>query len=116
MNISDLLITMAQVSEVEQPTLFPFPFRIHLVFCIIAVVFFVFRFIKKKLPYQIIMAVAIPASLMIWISNSRSLFYGVGIAEAVLLLCAFVSTFIFKPTKTAENNVQEKNDEKEQTE
>ena len=96
MNICVFLISMAQTAEVEQPVLFPFPFRLHLGFCCIALVFFVLRFIKEKLPYQLIMAVAIPFSLIIWISNSKTLFYTVGIIELVLIVSAFVTSIVFK--------------------
>lgn len=106
MNISDFLITMAQTAEVEQPGLFPFPFGLHLGFCCIALVFFVLRFIKEKLPYQLIMAVAIPASLIIWISDSKTLFYGVGIAELVLIIAAFVTSIVFRKKETVFENAE----------
>lgn len=94
MNFSDLFLTMAQTTEIEQTSLFPFPFSLHLVFCCISLVFFVFRFIKEKSPYQIIMAVAIPFSLIIWLSENKTLFYMVGIVEAVLLISAFVASIV----------------------
>ncbi len=106
MNISDFFITMAQTAEVEQPGLFPFPFSLHLGFCCIALVFFVLRFIKEKLPYQLIMAVAIPFSLIIWLSDSKTLFYGVGIAEFVFLIAAFVTSLIFKTKEPAVENAE----------
>ncbi|MDE5620062.1 MAG: hypothetical protein K2O29_11080 [Ruminococcus sp.] len=106
MNISDFLITMAQTAEVEQPGLFPFPFSLHLGFCCIALVFFVWRFIKEKLPYQLIMAVAIPLSLIIWISNSKTLFYGVGIAELVLIIAAFVTSIVFRAKEPVHENAE----------
>lgn len=114
MNISDLLITMAQTAEVEQPTLFPFPFSMHIAFCIISVVFFVCRFAKTKLPYQIIMSVAIPVSLLIWVSNSRTLFYGVGIAEAVMLAVAFATTFLFRKKQPKAESAEESADKEQE--
>ena len=106
MNISDFLITMAQTAEVEQPGLFPFPFSLHLGFCCIALVFFVWRFIKEKLPYQLIMAVAIPLSLIIWISDSKTLFYGVGITELVLIIAAFVTSIVFRTKEPVPENAE----------
>lgn len=102
MNISNVFFTMAQSTEVSQPTLFPFPMGLYVVFCIIATAFFVFRFVKEKQPYQIIMAVAIPLSLLIGYSNGKTLFYIMGIVEAVLLLSAFVSALICSKKKPAE--------------
>lgn len=94
MNFFDISVIAARVSDT--PTLFPFPFKIHLIFSIVAFVFFLWRFAGNKRPYQLIMAVAIPLSLVIWASDNRVLFYSIGIAEAVLLLAALVTSFIFK--------------------
>lgn len=95
MNFSDLFLTMAQTSEIKQASLFPFPFGLHLIFCIISLIFFVFRFVKEKSLYQLIMAIAIPFSLIIWLSDSKTLFYMVGIVEAVLLTAAFITSIVF---------------------
>jgi len=104
MNITDMLIQMAQTSDASQPSLFPFPLGLHLTFVCIGAIFFAYRFFVQKRPYQLIMAIAIAASLIIWISdNSKTLFYGVGIAEGVLILAALISSFIFKaPAEAAE--------------
>ena len=127
MNISDFLITMAQTTEVEQPGLFPFPFVPHLIFCCLALVFFIFRFIKQKCPYQLIMAVAIPFTLVIWVG--RKVFYGVGIVELILTVSAVVTSIIFKkkePVKettegtagetTEETEAEEENEREEEEE
>lgn len=87
-------ITM-NTTEVVQPNLFPFPFPVHLVFACIALFLFAYLFSKNKKPYQLIMAVAIPFSLTIWLSDSRTLFYAVGIVEFVLLIAAFISSIIY---------------------
>ena len=108
MNFTDLYI-MAQ--EVEQPGLFPFPFGLHIIFTIVAVIFMIFRFVKEKKPYQLIMAIAFPISLIICTSENKTLFYTIGIIEAVLMLAAFVSSILFKKpkeTSAAEPSEEEK--------
>ncbi|MDE6036474.1 MAG: hypothetical protein K2G36_11285 [Ruminococcus sp.] len=102
MNISNVFFTMAQTAEVSKPTLFPFPLSLYLIFCIVATVFFVFRFVKDKSPYQIIMAVAIPLSLLIGYSDSKTIFYVVGAVEALLILSAFVSSIVCNRKKQSE--------------
>ncbi|HOR21856.1 MAG TPA: hypothetical protein PLY43_03955, partial [Ruminococcus sp.] len=84
------ILFMAQ--EVEQPGLFPFPFGMHIVFAIIALIFFAYRFKTDKRPYQLIMAIAIPFSLLLWLSDSRSLYYFVGLSEGILLLAALITS------------------------
>lgn len=96
MNISNFIAVMAQNAEVETPTLFPFPLHIHLIFSCLALVFFLFQFKREKKPYQLIMGIAIPFSLVIWLSENRTLFYAVGIAELAMLIAAFVTAVVFK--------------------
>lgn len=103
MNLSDTLITLTQAQETS---LFPFPFNTHLIFCCIASVFLIFQFIREKKPYQLIMTGAILLSLTIWLSDNRNIFYAIGIAEAVLLLIAFVTAIIFKEKKTEKAEAQ----------
>lgn len=114
MNISDLCITMAQTAEIDQPALFPFPFSLHAIFCVVSLIFFVLRFIKEKSPYQLIMAIAIPASLIIWLSEGKALFYAVGMAEVVLLISAFVTSIIFRKKEPAPDSEPESSDSKEE--
>ncbi len=100
-------LVLAQNTEVLQPTLFPFPFKAHLVFCIAALLLFVFQYIKDKKTYQLIFAVAVPASLLLWLSESRTLFYAVGVMEGVLLFAALVTAIIFRDkSKSEDKNVE----------
>ena len=109
MNISDTFLTMAEVSE---PALFPFPIGLYAIFCVIALAFFVFRFMKEKAPYQLIMAIAIPFSLLIGLSNGKTLFYLVGIVELLLLISAFVVSIVCK--KKTPETMPEKSEETEE--
>lgn len=107
------IFALTQQAGVENPSLFPFPFKMHLIFACIGAIFFAYRFFTQKRPYQLIMAIAIPASLIIWLSESRTLFYGLGIAEAVLILAAFVTSIIFKAP--AESEDDEESEEAEES-
>ena len=72
-------------------SIFPVSETRHLIFCIIACVFFLLQFLRTKRWHQLILAVAIPLSMLVYIDpESKALFYGVGIAELVLLTAALV--------------------------
>ena len=90
------MLTTLSEAEIENPNLFPIPLSMHVGFAIVGLIFFLYRFITDKKPYQLIFAFAIPFSLTIWLSESRAWFYTLGAVEAVLGLCAFITTFIFK--------------------
>ena len=90
------MLTTLSEAEIENPNLFPFPFGMHITFAIVGLLFFLFRFVTDKKPYQLIFAFAIPFSLTIWLSESRAWFYALGAIEGMLILCARITTCIFK--------------------
>ena len=78
-----------------EKTLFPITMDKHIVFCAVAAVFFLLQVIRTKRIYQLILTIAVPLSLLIYIApENETLFYGVGIAEAVLLALAFILNIV----------------------
>ena len=73
---------------------FTLTFQQHLTFALIAGIFFILQFIRTRRYYQLIMAGAIFASLLIYLSDSRVLFYAVGILEVILLLAALIASIV----------------------
>jgi len=110
MNISNFFVAMAQTTENNQTNLFPFPFHVHLIFSMISTLFFFAMYNKYHKPYQLLMGFAVPISLVIWLSESKSLFYGVGIIELILLFASFLITIILKikNKKAKQRETQEK--------
>ena len=74
----------------------PISFTYHLIFCLIAGAFFVVQFIRLRRPYQLLLAVGIVASLLIYVGgeHNKVWFHTVGIFELVLLLGAIVLSII----------------------
>lgn len=71
-------------------SVFPLPVKSHIIFCVIAVAFFLLQFIRLRYKYQLVLAVAVPATLLVYVSDNRTWFYGVGVLEICLLLLALV--------------------------
>ncbi len=112
MNLTNMLTSLAQISDTENPTIFPFPFELHLALAVISLIFFSYRFAVQKKPFQLIFAVAVPLSLLLWVSNNKTLFYTIGIIELILLLIAFFTSIFVKP-KTAEEKAPSDKKDKE---
>ncbi len=75
--------------------LFPIGMEKHIVFVIIATIFFILQFIRTKRWYQLVMAAAFCISLLIYIDQkNKTFFYGIGITEAVLLFTALVLNIV----------------------
>lgn len=67
-------------------SVFPLTFQSHIVFCIVAVAFFIFQYIRLKAPYQLMTVFAILATLALYINDSKIVFYSVGIFELVMII------------------------------
>ncbi|MCR5601362.1 MAG: hypothetical protein K6G33_11565 [Ruminococcus sp.] len=101
MNFTNML-ALLQISDAENPTIFPFPFEMHLALAIISFLFFSYRFAVQKKPFQLIFAVAPALSLLLWVSDNKTLFYGLGLVELALIIIAIVTSIVCKPKKTEE--------------
>lgn len=101
MNFSNVFLTLLQQTSAEKPSLFPFPFSMHLTLVCLGVAFFAYRFAVQKRPNQLLMAIAMLVSMAIWLSESRVLYYAVGAIELVLLIACFVTSLIFNPAEDA---------------
>ncbi len=76
-------------------TTFPISFTWHLVFSILACVFFIIQYVRSKKSYQLLVAIGIPASLCIYFQpENSSLFYAVGVFEAVLFAGVIAFAFL----------------------
>lgn len=120
MNFSDMITTLSQQTEMVKPELFPFPFKSHLIFCCIGFIFLAYRFYAQRRPHQIIMAFALPISLMVWLSEKKSVYYTMGIIELVLIVAAIAATVIYNVHHSKKKNekdaVEEASDENEAAE
>lgn len=78
-----------------ESTLFPISADKHIIFCIIATVLFLLQFIRTKRWYQLLMAIAVPCSLLIYINPENAyVYYGVGVMEGIALLAALVLNIV----------------------
>lgn len=111
MDFTNAFLTLLQQPP-EKPTLFPFPISMHFILVIFGAAFFAYRFSVQKRPNQLIMAFAMIVSLAIWLSESKVLYYSIGVIELVLLIASFVTSLIFKAPEYDETAVNEETEEK----
>lgn len=90
----------------ENP-IFPIALNKHLIFCAIALVFFLFQYIRQKNRYPLVFAVAIPATLLVYVSENKTWFTAIGLLELALLILAAVLYVLDRrraKTQAAEKN------------
>jgi len=92
-------------------TTFPLSFSCHLIFSLIAGCFSLLQCLRLPRPYQLVLTIAIPASLLIYLGrlmehlgqtgaadffNGKPWFHTIGALEAVLLLGALALSILAK--------------------
>ncbi len=76
-------------------SIFPIGETKHIIFCVIACIFFLLQFFRTKHWNQLILAAAIPLTLLVYIdTENKTLFHAVGIVEAVLLFAALIVSIV----------------------
>ncbi len=71
-------------------TLFPIEMKMHIIFALIALFVFGMQFIRLRKKYHLVLACAVPASLLAYVFDNRVFFYVLGFAEAAALIAALV--------------------------
>ncbi len=87
----NLLLT---VNTTEAFNKFPLDFWPHVIFCVVGALFFIFQFIRQKKAYQITTAVAIAATLLLYVGDYEIMRPAVGVIELVLIVLIFVLMFL----------------------
>ncbi len=73
-----------------ESTLFPIRPEMHIILAVASLIVFGIQFFRYRKKYHLLLAVGIPCSLLPYVVESKALFYGVGIAEAVLLVVCLI--------------------------
>lgn len=86
-------------------SLFPIGMEKHIIFAVVAGIFFLLQFFRTKYWYELILAVAVPFSLLVYVNKTSTVwFYAVGIIEAALLLFALLTYAVqYRKIKKQEN-------------
>ncbi len=73
-----------------ESTLFPIRPEMHIILAVFSLIVFGVQFIRYRKKYHLLLAIGIPCSLLPYLFDSRMLFYGVGIAEGLLLIACLI--------------------------
>ncbi len=72
-------------------TLFPVEIGIHIAFALAALVVFGLQYLRFRKKYHLVLAIAIPLSLLPYLAeDNMTLFYAVGAIDALALIAALV--------------------------
>ncbi|MDE5565293.1 MAG: hypothetical protein K2I93_09060 [Oscillospiraceae bacterium] len=69
---------------------FPIRLGVHLLLALLALLVFGMQFIRFRKSHYLVLAIALPCTLLPYLSDSTTFFYTVGVAEFVALIASFI--------------------------
>ena len=69
---------------------FPIRLGVHLLLALLALLVFGMQFIRFRKSHYLVLAIALPCTLLPYLSDSTPFFYTVGVAEFVALIASFI--------------------------
>lgn len=91
---------------------FPIRIELHIVLALLAFLVFGLQFIRYRKSHHLVLAIALPCTLLPYLSQSRILFYAVGIGElAALAASAILARTVDKEKEPAPKQEDEQEDE-----
>ena len=101
--------------------IFPLPLTAHIIFSIVGLFFFGYLYLRKKYLYHLLLAIAIPSTLLIYACyGNKILFFLFGLEQFILIVSIFVSIITLKLKQSKERKAlstqnTEENDEDSDT-
>lgn len=69
---------------------FPISFKLHIILALLALLVFGLQFLRFRKSHHLILAIALPCTLLPYLSDNKTLFYAVGVGEAMALVLALL--------------------------
>ena len=96
-------------------SLFPIHMGMHIVLGMLALLVFGLQFIRYRKSHHLVMAIALPCTLLPYLVDSMSFFYTLGVLEFCALILAFILSVTVDKNKNPEP-VQEQTESKTEQE
>lgn len=84
-------------------TFFPMDLKWHIILALLALLVFGMQFIRYRKSHHLVLAIALPCTLLPYLSESQTFFYTVGVFEGAALILALILSQTVdrdKPQKT----------------
>ena len=69
---------------------FPISLTMHIILALLALLVFGMQFIRFRKSHHLVLAIALPCTLLPYLSDNQTFFYTVGVFEGVALLLAAI--------------------------
>ncbi len=92
---------------------FPMDMKWHIILALLALLVFGMQFIRYRKSHHLVLAIALPCTLLPYLSESQTFFYTVGAFEGVALLAAFILSQTVDRDKAADKPAKDAGTEDE---
>ncbi len=93
--------------ETVDNSLFPIRMGMHIFLGLLALLVFGLQFIRYRKSHHLVLAIALPCTLLPYLIHSMSFFYGLGIVEFAALILSCVLSVTVDKKKMSETDTQE---------
>ena len=83
-------------------SLFPIKMGMHIFLGILALLVFGLQFIRYRKSHHLVLAIALPCTLLPYLTDNMTFFYGVGVAEFAALILSFILSVTVDRNKNPE--------------
>ncbi len=93
--------------------LFPIRLGMHIVLGMLALLVFGLQFIRYRKSHHLVLAIALPCTLLPYLVNSINFFYGIGVAEFAALILSLILSLTVDRKKNPEPAPQTETEQEE---
>ena len=93
--------------ETVDNSLFPIRMGMHIFLGLLALLVFGLQFIRYRESHHLVLAIALPCTLLPYLIHSMSFFYGLGVVEFAAMILSCVLSFTVDKNKNPESDSQE---------
>jgi len=83
-------------------SLFPIRMGMHIFLGMLALLVFGLQFIRYRKSHHLVLAIALPCTLLPYLTDNMNFFYGIGVAEFAALILSFILSVTVDRNKNSE--------------
>ena len=84
-------------------SLFPIRMGMHIFLGMLALLVFGLQFIRYRKSHHLVLAIALPCTLLPYLTDNINFFYGVGVAEFIALILSFILSVTVDKNKNSKS-------------
>ncbi len=98
----------------KEYSVFPLPLWLHIVFAVVGLAFYGYMYYTKRKPYHLLLALAIPSTLLVYLCQKGTAFVIFGIEQFAMLILIFITIAVSKKKEKELEKLETKGEEQDE--